>query len=176
MSQEDLINLLKQIYEYYSTYKMIIRCINCFILIFFNIIKGIPLYKLAKKNNIKNKWLSFFPIGDNYIIIMLSNAKYKIASNKITFFILYELIFIPVYIASIFFDFIPFEGKIWSIGCFIILTGLKFKIYYDFIKEYFKNKYIILLCSILSSIYPLVFVLVLYIIYFKQNKKNMNKL
>ena len=35
------------------------------------VVQGIPLYKMAKKANLNNAWLSFIPIGNMYVIINL---------------------------------------------------------------------------------------------------------
>lgn len=169
----------------YFTYATIGSLISMFLLIFLAVfvltlvIQGIPLYKLAKKANLNNAWLSFIPIGNTYIMMMLPDSEfvffnfYRTKKRK-SAFVFYIVSTIVAVIGSMILSFIPCIGVLIAIAVNIYLLLLSYRIYADFFSTYYSDDTSVILMSIFSLIIPIVFIILLYVTMSKDKINNNN--
>ena len=142
------------------------------------IIGAIPYYVMSKNNGYKYPWIAFVPMGAMYLRFILSDRKYNlfdkfVTPNRNLAFIAYAIIngsmsYISMIITCI--AFIPIIGSIIApftslitYGVYIIALFFAWRASYDLLITYGMEKNAMLL-SILGIIFPIVFIVVTFII------------
>lgn len=142
------------------------------------VVGAIPYYVMSKRNGYKYPWIAFVPLGAMYLRFILSDRKYNlfdkfVTPNRNLAFIAYAIIngsasYVSMIVACI--SFIPIIGSIISpfIG-FITYAVTIFALFfvwrasYDLLITYGMEKNA-MLWSILGCIFPVVFIIVTFII------------
>ncbi len=142
------------------------------------IVGAIPYYVMSKNNGYKYPWIAFVPMGAMYLRFILSDRKYNlfdkfVTPNRNLAFIAYAIIngsasYVSMVVACI--SFIPIIGSIITpftsiitYGVYIIALFFAWRASYDLLITYGMEKNA-MLWSILGIIFPIVFIVVTFII------------
>lgn len=152
-----------------------------FIIIFIAtlVIQGIPLYKMAKKANLNNAWLSFVPVGNMYIIMNLPTSEfnffnlYRTKNRKEAFLFYIVAIFGASFVCGLL-SVIPCIGFIFSLALCAFTLMISFCVYSDFFATYYADQTTVLVMSICSMLIPLAWIILLYVTMGKDRIDNNN--
>lgn len=130
------------------------------------IIKGIPLYVMAKNQNMKNPWLAFIPIGNTYILLNIPTKQFNILDiyvrdDRKRLFIDYIIFSICTSIIGGLLILIPCIGILLVFILPVISLIISYHIMKDILDTYMNTDTTILaLCSLFI---PFMYIILLYI-------------
>lgn len=142
------------------------------------IIGAIPYYVMSKNNGYKYPWIAFVPMGAMYLRFILSDRKYNlfdkfVTPNRNLAFIAYAIIngsasYVSIVVSCV--VFIPFIGSIiapftslLTYAVYIVALFFAWRASYDLLITY-GMKDNAMLWSIIGCIFPIVFIVVTFII------------
>lgn len=124
------------------------------------IIQGLPLYKIAKATGVPHAWLSFFPVGNTYIVLSVPKFHFQFLGMH---FERKGLIWKVMILAVVVGFFVGLLGDVKLIGALVGFIGgafsflLSYKIYLDFyVACGLGNER---LFAVLSALIPVVFMI-----------------
>lgn len=142
------------------------------------VVGAIPYYVMSKRNGYKYSWIAFVPLGAMYLRFILSDRKYNlfdkfVTPNRNLAFIAYAIIngsssYVSMIIACI--SYIPIIGSIIfpfasiiTYAVYVLALFFAWRASYDLLITYGMEKNA-MLWSILGCIFPIVFIIVTFII------------